>query len=43
MACFIVPLRPQTLNEGFLRPALDIQGALLDTLDSLISLDERLL
>lgn len=43
VARLIVPLRPETLDEGFLRPALDVQGALLDTLDYLIALDERLL
>lgn len=43
VARLIVSLRPETLDEGFLRPALDVQSALLDTLDRLIALDERLL
>jgi hypothetical protein len=43
VATDIVSLRPESLNEGFLRPALDGESSLLNTLDCGVSIDKRFL
>ena len=43
VAADIVSLRPESLNESFLRPALDGERSLLNTLHCVVPIDKRFL